>query len=515
MSDNIDELFKILKLYESGAITEAEMKRLKSSVLGIEYNGPNNEKTKTKIPKENKENESIQSEITSVPKQKEEIYTGTAKEIFEEEPEKTTEKVTSSLEKVNTTKEFNVKNDTIQKLDALLKAGKISEKEHQILVDKILNINSNITPPSLKNDINKNVDTPLDPSKKIEITQVTSEPKVVLTPIVKVEETQKVKLVPETEIKKETTQGGTKEVLVQSVYTNDKKKKSQSLLFILLGIVLVTGLILILFVNGVFDSGNTISTTTGSANGVTYDTKYVMSGSLNLMEEPNEESEVVHTFKFGDKIELIQNSEKIVDDFSYMKVKYNGTIGWVSVKFKDKTLVADIEDIESIKKIVTGKYAQDILEDMGATPKYALLEICNEDDRIEVTSLEYPLIQFLRSRIDNRNSSSDEKKEINNFPKDMIFCVNKSSGDQMFYFIYFDSDYNYSIEIESPNNSQLINGFKRIKRGEVISFYTDENFYSEQKLEHDAIEILFDNYTVKYFYPYFSSNILYTKYESY
>ena len=113
MSDKFEELSKLMDLYNSGAIDKEQMNKLKSQILN---------------PESSSEKDKVEESSIETPKEIPEVKTPATPKI---EKEITKEKVT---------KDVTSNNDKTDKLDALLKEGKISENEHKVLVSKALKL---------------------------------------------------------------------------------------------------------------------------------------------------------------------------------------------------------------------------------------------------------------------------------------------------------------------------------------------------------------------------------------
>ena len=229
--------------------------------------------------------------------------------------------------------------------------------------------------------------------------------------------------------------------------------------------------------------------------------QYVISSKLHLCEAPGEKSMKLIALPFGTPVELLGDETRI-EEYTYQRARVNGNNGWVSIKKDEIQLISSADKLEEINALISGSGAQDVLESMPAYAKYTLLAIEKnqgyEGIKVEVDFADgYPEIEFFRSKTENRNSSSDRRKGINNGRKDMAVIVTYPDYSKSVLFVSFSKTYKWNIELEIPIETYSVIGLERLKRRSSIQ---SQGVELENSIKFDALAIRTNNGTDKYIY---------------
>jgi len=303
---------------------------------------------------------------------------------------------------------------------------------------------------------------------------------------------------------------------VDSEHISKPKVKNNKMLLILLMLLVFSGTTV-----GIYILNKNETKPEHSIAEIPKITKYVIASKLNLTELPGEGLESIMELPYRTEVEIEKNKDTTIGEYSYAKAWCKNKFGWITTSKNDTKLINSLEVVESINQIITGNDAQYILNLIPAYSKYALLELSKIEEYknfiIDVDTLNgFNEIEFFRSGIHNRNSSSDRKKKINNSPKDMAILMSKDD-QEIVMILKFNNMYNWSIIYEHNIPTTNCSGFKRMKRRKEISYFNNLGDLIQENLKFDALHVngSFTDYYLygengnisEYFMEYFSDEV--------
>ncbi|MBL4703065.1 MAG: SHOCT domain-containing protein [Flavobacteriales bacterium] len=269
-----------------------------------------------------------------------------------------------------------------------------------------------------------------------------------------------------------------------------KEKKSKTGLFIFFVALVLGGTLLIAF--------NPKWLGTGEKTPIVLKQFYVFSSKLQILDQPQENANQLSIVPFGVQIGIVRDT--VIGDFTWSLVQHGEIEGWLtSKKYNTNYLVGD-RQYHHINSIFEGSRKQEILEDMPAYAKYAILNyhaqndkgdfkvVCNETDTL------LPVAYF-RSRIGNRNSSSDRKTNKNGGLKDMAITFTPYVGADTEHLVIFSFKTNHSEEIiydETLYGNPL--GLQRISRRSYFKTIQPDGKYKNMVMELDGLQIVFPHF---------------------
>lgn len=265
------------------------------------------------------------------------------------------------------------------------------------------------------------------------------------------------------------------------------KKKSSMLAYVIIGlIIIIGGVIATYFLTqgaSAIESEKAIATVD----------RYIMSTRLSLAKHPGEDADIHYNMDFGEKIKVIENTDTIIGNFTYVKAFHNNLEGWVSSKAKSVKLISELSEIEEVKSVFKGDYVVEEMESLPAFVKYAIIDLSKQEGFVINTNdndnYSSSMVKSYRSRLENRSSSSDKKSNRNNDPKDIILAAIKSNGDKYIYILNFDHNYLPHVAHKERYFGSEIIGFERVVRKTEQEFYFFDGSGYGSRLSYDAIKV--------------------------
>lgn len=233
--------------------------------------------------------------------------------------------------------------------------------------------------------------------------------------------------------------------------------------------------------------------------------KYVFAGSAELTEGPGDDRKL-RSIAFGKELQLTPKSEITIDNSVYREAIYEGITGWVKTRIGSNHLIVDFSVLDKLNKAIRGRNHQDIMEDIPAYGKHAILEFWKEKNGAFEVFVDggdgYPEIAFFRSRIGNRKSSSDRKKGINDGKKDMMFVTQYPDRKQSVVYMRFNDDYErtFSEEIWLDPEATGCKGLERTKRRTKLKLVGPGGNRMDEKLAFDAMYVVVEGGQSFYYY---------------
>ena len=263
------------------------------------------------------------------------------------------------------------------------------------------------------------------------------------------------------------------------------KKGISSMRYIIIGLLVIAGVSVVTYFL------NQESSAIEAEKSIATVDRYIIHSRLKLAKYPGEGGDIHYSLAFGEKIKVIKGSQEVIGDFTYVKVIHDNKQGWVSSKKKNVNLISELAEVEQIRSIITGPFAQKELESIAAYEKYTIMDLSKQTGGFVLETNGYgkfPMIQKYRSRMGNRSSSSDQRVGKNNEPKDMVFSARKNNGSRYVYVIRFDENYNPEVVFQTQVYAEII-GFERLRRKTKQEFYTYGVSDYGDRLKQDAIRV--------------------------
>jgi len=190
-------------------------------------------------------------------------------------------------------------------------------------------------------------------------------------------------------------------IAVEGNPENGGKKKLSNLVLIIIGAIVIAGIsILTYYLNQSSSQGEAL-------NSIATIDRYIMSSRLSLAKHPGEDVDIHYKMDFGAKIKVIENTDTIIGNYTYVKAFHNNLEGWVSSKRKEVYLISELSKIEEIKNIIIGDYALEKLESLPAYVKYAIMDLNKKEGGFVIQTNDkenFSMVKSFRSRIGNRSS---------------------------------------------------------------------------------------------------------------
>lgn len=225
---------------------------------------------------------------------------------------------------------------------------------------------------------------------------------------------------------------------------------------------------------------------------IVYEDKYVFSARLALFQAPQNDGSALKRINFGDKVTHLMDT--VIGGDHWTKLKHNGDVLWAITSGEGTDYLTDQATVNQFASYFVGARKQYIFEKMPAFAKLTLIDYLEQSDHEQLSivcneSHTVLPVNYFRSRMGNRSSSTDKRAGRNLEAKDMAVLFHddaNSERDNLVVFAFDEKKQSRIIWSQEVAAGAL--GLERLKRRSTQEHITNHN-YSKTRLEHDALVI--------------------------